>query len=114
MSKLNQASEGAVFALAVLIVLFLGSWYSICLLGHSEGAIGSDFDNLKISAVFLVPVVALSAMGYWLSGLLSNSALSRTGVIARAVVSGALIFAWPLFVPLLPTPLNIVGFGAYC
>jgi hypothetical protein len=114
MSGPIRAPEIAIFAVAILVVLFVGAWYSIYILGQSEGAIGTDFDNLKISAVFILPVVAFSSAGYWLSGFVIRGALRRAGIIASAIASGGLVFAWPLIVPLLPNALNIVGFGVYC
>jgi hypothetical protein len=114
MSETNRAPGIAVFAVAMLIVVLVGTWFSVYVLGQSEGAIGTDFDNLKISALFFLPDVVLSSAGYWLGGVLFRGAPRRAGIIASAIASGGLVFAWPLVVPLMPNALNIVGFAVYC
>ena len=114
MSETNRAPGIAIFAIAMLIVVFVGTLFSIYVLGQSEGAIGTDFDNLKLSALFFLPVVAISSAGYWLGGFLFPGAPRRAGIVASAIATGGLVFAWPLIVPLIPTALNIVGFGVYC
>ena len=114
MSKPNRAPEIAVFAIAMLIVEFIGAVYSIFVLGQTEGAIGNEFDNLKVSALLSIPIVALASAGYWLSGHLSRGVSSRVRIIISGVASGALLFAWSFIVPLIPTALNLVGFVTYC
>jgi hypothetical protein len=114
MSETHRASEIAVFAIAMMIAVFLGTWYSIYGLGHSEGAIGNELDNLKVSALFFLPIVALSSAGYWLGSLPFRNAPPRAGIISSAIASSMLMFAWPLIVPYIPTAMNLVGFGVYC
>ena len=115
MSRANRGSEVMAFAVAMWCTVFAITWYSIYGLGHSEGAIGTELDNLKLSAVLLLPVVAVSSCGYWLSRFRRTTSRGpRFLVISSAIISGALVFAWAMVVPFMPSSLNIVALGAYC
>jgi len=116
MSETKRTLEVLLFAVAMLLTDCAATWYGIYGLGHSEGAIGTELQNLKFGALFLLPVVALASGGYCVGRFRRGAYRTpRALVITSGYASGALMWAGLFVAPLIhDSVLSIVAFGAYC
>lgn len=101
--------------------MVFGEVYSVLVLGHSDGAIGTPLDNVITIAILELPMDLVIAIGYLITPSFELKTVGKESqplhwVIVCGLVAGGLVFVWGLVAPALyDVPIaNFGGLTLYC